>query len=496
MSIKVRLLLSYIAMLIVPVVLTIVVALILTVTNVGSIRNLTHLGETEQNLLQEGAKIFTDIKVTADQNPEQLKSSAYLAKLDQKLSIINTGIIVRQDNDVIYASKLFNGEDIVEHLPRFGHHHEETHDPEFIGNHLYLIKQHDFHFKNKQAGSIFLLTNVGPIGQFAHKLIIMMGFAVILIIICTNGILTYTVSRSIIKPLRSLKKAAEQIKEGNLSFAMEPYRKDEIGELAAAFEEMRLRLKASVEQQLQYENNRKELISSISHDLKTPITAIKGYVEGIMDGVADSSEKRERYMKTIYTKANDLDKLIEQLFLFSKLDVKKLPFNFENIDMNRYVADCTEEMQFDIERSGITLTYHTDIEEPLIVIADRENLKRVMTNIVENAVKYMKRENGTIDVYITANQEMVTIKVQDNGQGISGDRLPFIFDIFYRADVSRNSATGGSGLGLAIAKRIIEEHGGRIWAESIEGKGTNILFTLKRVQVEKRGEENGENPHY
>jgi histidine kinase len=483
MSIKVRLLLSYVAMLIVPIILTIVVALVLTITNVGSIRNLTHLGETEKSLLLEGAKIFTDIKLTANKNPDQLKEEAYLAQLDQKLSIINTGIIVRQNNKVMYASKLFNGENIADDLPKFGHRHEENHDPEFVGNHLYLIKQHDFYFKNQQPGSVFLLTNVGPIGQFAHKLIITMVFAVILIIIFTNGILTYIVSRSIVKPLKSLKKAAEQIKEGNLNFAMEPYGKDEIGELARAFEGMRLQLKASVEQQLQYENNRKELISSISHDLKTPITAIKGYVEGIMDGVADSPEKIERYIKTVYVKANDLDKLIEQLFLFSKLDVKKLPFNFEEIDIHRYLADSTEEMQFDTERSGISLTYHTEIQEPLIIMGDRENLKRVMTNLIENAVKYMGRENGKINVYLIANQTMATIKIEDNGQGISGDMLPFIFDIFYRADGSRNSSTGGSGLGLAISRRIIEEHGGRIWAESIEGKGTSILFTLKRVQA-------------
>jgi signal transduction histidine kinase len=496
MSIKVRLLLSYIAMLIVPVILTIMVALTLTVINIGSIRNLPHLGEIEKNLLLEGAKIFTDIKLQADKNPDQLKDAEYLAKLDQKLSIINTGIIVRQNNNVIYASKPFNGEDIVEHLPKFRHHHEENRDPEFIGNHLYLIKQHDFYFSNKQSGSVFLLTNVGPIGQFAHELIITMIVAVILIIIFTNGILTYIVSRSIIKPLKSLKKAVEQIKEGNLNFAMEPYAKDEIGELAEAFEGMRLQLKSSVEQQLQYENNRKELISSISHDLKTPITAIKGYVEGIMDGVADSPEKIDRYIRTIYIKANDLDRLIDQLFLFSKLDVKKLPFNFEEIDINGYLADCTEEMRFDTERSGVSLHYHTEIREPVIVMADRENLKRVITNVVENAVKYMGQENGKIDVYLTVNQTMAIIKIEDNGKGIPQEKLPFIFDIFYRADVSRNSSTGGSGLGLAISKRIIEEHGGQIWVESTAGKGTSILFTLKRLQVEKERRGSEENSNY
>ncbi|WP_027416616.1 sensor histidine kinase [Aneurinibacillus terranovensis] len=485
MSIKMRLLLSYIAMLIIPLILTFGVGVGIIKINVGSIQNIATIGETEKNLLSEGAKIFTDIKLTATKNPDQLKNMEYLRGMDQKLSIINTGIVVRQNNTVIYASNLFNGENITEYLPKVRHHqkdnHEEIHDPEFIGNHLYLIKQLDFHFRDGQSGSVFLLTSVGPIGQFAYKLMITMIIAFVLIIIFTNGILTYIVSRSIVKPLKSLKKAAEQIKEGNLNFVLESYPRDEIGELAGAFEGMRLQLKTSVEQQIQYENNRKELISSISHDLKTPITAIKGYVEGIMDGVADSQEKMERYIKTISLKANDLDELIDQLFLFSKLDLKKLPFNFEEIDLHAYLLDCAEEMEFDTGRSGVALQYHTEVKDPLMVIADREQLKRVIMNVVENAVKYMNRENGTIDIYLTASQTTATIKIKDNGQGIPRHLLPFIFDTFYRTDASRNSSTGGSGLGLAISKRIVEEHGGRIWVESIEGEGTSILFTLKRA---------------
>ncbi|WCK56461.1 HAMP domain-containing sensor histidine kinase [Aneurinibacillus sp. Ricciae_BoGa-3] len=481
MSIKLRLILSYLAMLIVPIILTIGIALGFIQASIGSIRNIATLGETENNLIMEGSKLFTDIKLTADKNPDQLKDAKYLSGLEQKLTLINSGIVVRENNRVIHASKLFDGQNVAAHLSKFRYHHEENQDPEFIGGRLYLTKQHDFHFTNGQRATVFLLTGVGPIGQFAYKLIITIGVAFLLIIVFTNGILTYMVSRSIVKPLRSLKKAAEKIKEGNLNFAMEPYAKDEIGELAGAFEAMRFQLKSSVEQQMQYENNRKELISTISHDLKTPITAIKGYVEGIMDGVADTQEKMERYIKTIYVKANDLDELIDQLFLFSKLDLKKLPFNFEEIDIDSYLTDCTEEMQFDMERSGVCIDFHHKAQGPLPVIADREKLKRIITNVIENAVKYMNRENGKIDIYLTADEHTVTIEIKDNGQGIPEKLIPFIFDTFYRADASRNSSTGGSGLGLAISKRIVEEHGGQIWAKSVEGKGTSIFFTLRRI---------------
>ena len=169
----------------------------------------------------------------------------------------------------------------------------------------------------------------------------------------TNGVLTYFVSRSIIRPLRALKRAAEEIKEGNLDFEIVPHSDDEIGELSTAFEEMRRKLKKSVEVQLQYEENRKELISNISHDLKTPVTAIKGYVEGIMDGVSNSPDKLDQYIRTIYNKAADMDRLIDELFLFSKLDLGKVPFQFEKVDLGQYVLDCAQELQFDMEKKGV-----------------------------------------------------------------------------------------------------------------------------------------------
>jgi histidine kinase len=487
MSIKLRLVLSYIAALVIPLILSIVAALIIIAVNVGSIkgsitdfRKSGFIGNSEKKVMDDGATIFSYIQNTALNEPDQLKNTQYLSSLDQKLAVINTGIIVRQGDNIIYSSKLFNGIDISKQLQKFGLSDDERRDTKIINNRLLTLKKQDFYFTNKIPGSIFIITDLSPIGQLAKNFIISMIISVLIILILTNSVLTFFVSRSIIKPLNILKNAADQIKEGNLNFEMKPYANDEIGEVAGAFEEMRSKLKSSVEQQLQYENNRKELISNISHDLKTPITAVMGYVEGIIDGVADSQEKMNKYIKTIYTKASDIDKLIDELFLFSKLDLKKVPFNFEKVDIDEYLHDCMEELRFDLEGKGIELSYINSLSG-IQVMADREKIKRVIINIIENAVKYMDKDNSEIKIYLDEKPGHVVIAIKDNGHGIHIDALPFIFERFYRADPSRNSSTGGSGLGLSIAKCIVEEHGGRIWAESIEGVGTSVFFILKRV---------------
>ena len=158
-----------------------------------------------------------------------------------------------------------------------------------------------------------------------------------MILVCiTTGLLIYWIYRSVSVPLTKLQKAARNIKEGNLDFEIRQESDDEIGQLCQDFEEMRLRLKANAEEKVQFDRENKELISNISHDLKTPITAIKGYVEGIMDGVADTPEKMDRYIKTIYNKANEMDLLINELTLYSKIDTNRIPYNFATISAKEY----------------------------------------------------------------------------------------------------------------------------------------------------------------
>ena len=255
---------------------------------------------------------------------------------------------------------------------------------------------------------------------------------------------------------------------------------NEIGELCRDFEKMRKQMKVLMEEKIQYEETTRELMSNISHDLKTPLTAIKGYAEGMLDGVADTKEKREKYLKTIYNKATDMTYLIEELSFFSKMDCNGIPYQFVHLNMEEYFSDCVGELALDLEVKKIDLGYFNYVDKSEEIIVDAEQLKRVINNIIGNSVKYMDKKKGIINFRIQDQYDCVQIEIEDNGKGIAKNEISYIFDRFYRTDASRNSSQGGTGLGLSICRKIIEDHGGRIWASSKEGVGTSIFFTLKK----------------
>ena len=288
--------------------------------------------------------------------------------------------------------------------------------------------------------------------------------------------------RSIAVPLVKLKKATQNIKEGNLDFVLEVEGKDEFSQLCQDFEEMRKRLKESTEEKILMDKENKELISNISHDLKTPITAVKGYVEGIMDGVADTPEKMDRYVRTIYNKTKEMDHLINELTFYSKIDTNRIPYTFSKLNVEDYFSDCAEELGLEMETSGIELVYANYVEKDVQVIADGEQIRRVIHNIVSNAIKYMEKPKGIIQLRVKDVGDFIQVEIEDNGKGIAAKDLPYIFDRFYRTDVSRNSSKGGSGIGLSIVKKIMEDHGGKVWATSRLGIGTIMYFVLRKYQ--------------
>ena len=288
--------------------------------------------------------------------------------------------------------------------------------------------------------------------------------------------------RSIAVPLVKLKKATKNIKEGNLDFVLEVEGTDEFSQLCQDFEEMRKRLKESTEEKILMDKENKELISNISHDLKTPITAVKGYVEGIMDGVADTPEKMDRYVRTIYNKTNEMDHLINELTFYSKIDTNRIPYTFSKLNVEDYFSDCAEELGLEMETRGIELVYANYVEKGVQVIADGEQIRRVIHNIVSNAIKYMEKPRGIIQLRVKDVGDFIQVEIEDNGKGIAAKDLPYIFDRFYRTDVSRNSSKGGSGIGLSIVKKIMEDHGGKVWATSRLGIGTIMYFVLRKYQ--------------
>lgn len=312
---------------------------------------------------------------------------------------------------------------------------------------------------------------------------VMILITLVAILAVTAVLLTRWIWSGVFSPVEKLSTALQKVAEGDLDYQLnaDAYAgKGEISMMVVNYEDMRLRLKESRDDMMDHEAANRELISNISHDLKTPITSIKGYVEGIMDGVADTPEKMERYIRTIYNKANDMDRLINELTIYAGIDTNRIPYNFHRINVAEYFGDCVEEVGLDLESKGIRLNYSNIIDPDTMIIADPEQMKRVINNIISNSVKYIEKADGIIDIRILDEVDSIRIEIEDNGRGIQPKDLPRIFERFYRTDSSRNSSQGGSGIGLSIVKKIIEDHGGYIWATSKEGEGTCMHIVLRK----------------
>ena len=309
-------------------------------------------------------------------------------------------------------------------------------------------------------------------------------FSVIVIVAIVGICLAGWAYMGIFKPIGELQKATREIRDGNLDYEIniDDLGRDEVGELCVEFNDMRQRLKDSQEAKINADRENREMISNISHDLKTPITAIKGYVEGILDGVASSPEKLDKYIRTIYNKANDMDRLIDELTFYSKIDTNRVPYNFEKINVTGYFDDCIEEISLDLDAQNIRIAYRNNVEPYVEIIADPEQLKRVVNNIISNSVKYMDKPTKIIWFTINDIGDFVQVDIKDNGRGVDARDLAKIFERFYRTDASRNSSAGGSGIGLSIVKKIIEDHGGQIWASGAIGEGLEMHFVIRKYR--------------
>jgi len=208
-----------------------------------------------------------------------------------------------------------------------------------------------------------------------------------------------------------------------------------------------------------------------------------------MDGVADTPEKMERYVRTIYNKTNEMDRLINELSFYSKITTNRIPYVFDRVSVRGFFDDAAAEIGEEVRSKGVAFTYENEVPGDVTVIADVKQITRVLQNIVGNSMKYMDKPEKRILLRIDRLGDEVQVSVTDNGIGISAKDMPYIFDRFYRADSSRHSETGGSGIGLSIVKKIIEDHGGRVWVSSRLGEGTVIGFALREFDAAAMGRE-------
>lgn len=430
--------------------------------------------------------MYIRLENIAEEDERRLEDKAFLEDLNEEASRVSSYIVVRKGTEEYYTGNEEMSGRFFSRLPAYGFESKDSNSGFYYNDMQKLVKQIDFVFSDGDEGSLFLVTRVNSV--VSRSFLIYLFSAIIFILVLTSIVLTQWVYKGFFEPINRLNVAMQQIAEGNFEYSLTSEDTNEIGELYRNYEDMRLRLKESTEEKIQNERQNRELVSNISHDLKTPITAIKGYVEGIMDGVADTPEKMDRYIKTIYTKANDMNRLINELTYYSGIDSNRIPYNFHRINLADFFQDCVEDVGLDLESKNIELNYSNLVDPSTRIIADPEQLKKVIDNIVGNSIKYMDKPKGVINIRILDEVDSVRVEIEDNGKGISTKDLGKIFERFYRTDASRNSSTGGSGIGLSIVKKIIEDHGGYIWATSKDGEGTCLHFVIRKYREAEENE--------
>jgi len=277
-------------------------------------------------------------------------------------------------------------------------------------------------------------------------------------------------------PLKRLRRAADSIAAGELDFSIKSQGLDEIKVLSKSFEDMRYELEESRKREQLLKEGHRQLITNMSHDLRTPITSIKGYVEGLMDGKGTTPERMERYLKTIQSKTLYLDAMINDLFQFSQLDLGEYPLERKLWKSTEVINHLAEPIQLWIEHGGWTFELKKPVAVALLYV-DITRLAQVVENVVQNSLKYTEG-SGHLSFETFIRNHYFAIAIRDNGIGIDADSLPYIFEAFYREDNSRSHQVGGSGLGLAICKKIVELHDGYIDVMSQPTKGTCITIYL------------------
>lgn len=327
------------------------------------------------------------------------------------------------------------------------------------------------------VGELALLRAIQPeVLTGAGLIVLFVGLLTIGVVIFASLYLSTHLTFNIVSSMNSLSAAAERIKNGNLDIDVVAGKDEELGKVCESFNNMQHQLKDNIEKNTHFEKVRKEMLAGISHDLRTPLTSIKSYIKGLQDGIATSEEKQKEYLSVAYRKSCDMESLIDQLFLLSKLETGSQPFHFRPVDVQKFMSTVLDTLVYDVEKQKGTLAFQNDCTYEKVMM-DGSQMQRVITNIIQNSIKYGRgpKDQLLIDVRLYQAEGSVVIEIQDHGNGVPEAQLSRIFDRFYRADEARSNTERGSGLGLSIAKQIVEAHCGTIQAQNNEG----LRFLIK-----------------
>ncbi|MFV0393121.1 MAG: ATP-binding protein [Coprobacillaceae bacterium] len=313
-----------------------------------------------------------------------------------------------------------------------------------------------------------------------NKFVVICAVSIAIIVLLSVWLSRRLVKR-IMLPIDEITKGSKRIIQGEETTQIIYDKNDEFKTVCDAFNQMQEHLKDEKEKNASYEKARTDMIAGISHDLRTPLTSVQGYIKGLKDGVANTSEKQIQYLEVAHKKACDMEVLLGRLFYFSKLETGNLPFEMENVELGNFIREIAQDVQMEfLDDDGEIIV---NCEGKHIIYADMEQIYRVFTNLIANAKHYANVKPLQIKIDIIKEGKMEVIIFSDNGIGVKPEMLEHIFEQFWRGDESRTLKDGeGSGLGLYIVKYIIEKHGGKIEAYNQDGLVIKMMIPSKEEE--------------
>lgn len=436
--------------------------------------------------LYEYKNSMIDLSELAD-NTEQVRNILTDWNLSPKEEEINNlatilnrygfSICVEIDSEVVYSNTDFPVSDLINEIGDYLETDGKVHI--YVQDYMTVLTINDMNEKMK----VFAIAGEYH-GFWSQKnslttlliLLLIDGIFCIGALLIISQIFTKRLIEHITNPLDALSEGAKRMKEGNFSEPVK-YKGDiEFEYVCDAFNEMQEHITEANAQKESYEKARVEMVAGISHDLRTPLTAIRGTIKGLKDGVATTPEIREKFLDTAYRRTIEMDRLLERLFYFSKLETGNMPLFFEKTEWSEYLEAYVKRYELLTENESIKIKIK-DVKKGLFSNVDREQMERILDNILENSKKYAETDKLEITINIFEEHAYVVLEISDNGCGVSEDKIPHIFEQFFRGDESRNIKEG-NGLGLYIVKYLVNVMGGSVDAENSNGLTIRIRLPI------------------
>ncbi len=410
-------------------------------------------------------------------NWESYDDEDSIRSVSEQLKMYEFKLCVEEAGKIIYSNTGVSMDDLTDEIGQYIKQDGKVHI--YVQNNMTVLAKSD---QNNQI-NVYALT--GEFRDFWNQennftvmfiLILIDGIICIGALLLISQIFTKRLIKHITIPLVALSDGVQRMKEENFSVKVEYIGDIEFEEVCDAFNQMQEHIIEVNAEKEAYERARIDMVSGISHDLKTPLTAIRGTIKGLQDGVAQTPELKAKFLDTAYRRTLDMDQLLERLFYFSKLETGNMPLFFERIEWKGYLENFCGKHGVILEKNSLNLKLE-DVQPGIYSNIDREQMNRILDNLLENSKKYAEVETINVIIRTYLKESYFVLEISDNGYGVAKDKLNHIFEQFFRGDESRNKKDG-NGLGLYIVKYLIEAMGGSVTAENRDGLTVQLSLPI------------------